>query len=86
MASVTLTATPNGNGYQATLAYSTGVSLSSAEVYPTIEEAIRMAAFKLLRMPKRLEAFDQEAAGSATSGSNVIAFSPAKREDAPQPA
>lgn len=61
MASVTLTATPSGNGYQASLTYSTGVSLSSSQVYPTIEEAISTAAFTLLRMPERLQEFDREA-------------------------
>ncbi|WP_170978424.1 hypothetical protein [Sphingobium sp. MP9-4] len=81
MASVTLSATPNGNGYQATLKYSNGTSFSSAEVYPSIEEAISMAALKLLRMPDRLEAFDREAGAGVDVRSNVVELIP-RRHDA----
>jgi hypothetical protein len=60
MTDVTLTATPRDNGFQATLAYSSGVSISSAETYPTRSEAITAAAIKLLDMPERLDRFDSE--------------------------
>ena len=58
MSSVTLSATPKGNGFQATVTYSNGVGISSAETYPTQAEAITAAALKLLDMPARLEEFD----------------------------
>ena len=60
MASVTLSATPMGNGFQATVSYDGWVSISSAETYPTIAEAISAAAIKMLDMPERLEAMDRE--------------------------
>lgn len=60
MAEMTLSATPKGNGFQATVAMSNGVSISSAESYPSIAEAIQAAAKKLLEMPYRLEALDRE--------------------------
>ena len=56
MTEVKLTATPKGNGYQATVTFPAGVSVSSAESYPTIAEAITAAALKLLEMPERIEA------------------------------
>ncbi len=59
MPTITLSATPKGNGYQATVTFSGGVSISSAETYPTIAEAMTAAALKLLDMPERLEALDQ---------------------------
>lgn len=62
MPTITLSATPKVNCYQATIAFSGGVSMSSAETYPTIAEAMRAAALKLLDMPLRLEALDTEAA------------------------
>jgi len=55
---ITLSATPKGNGYQATVTFPDGVSMSSAETYPTIAEAMTAAALKLLDMPERLEALD----------------------------
>ena len=58
MSSVTLSATPKGNGFQATVTFSNGVGISSLESYPTKAEAITAAAMKLLDMPKRLEEFD----------------------------
>ncbi|MDE8650961.1 hypothetical protein [Novosphingobium album (ex Liu et al. 2023)] len=60
MASVTLSATPKGNGFQATVSYDGCVSINSAETYPTIAEAISAAAIKMLEMPERLEAMDRE--------------------------
>ena len=60
MASVILSATPKGNGFQATVSYDGWVSISSAETYPTMAEAISAAAMKLLDMPERLEAMDRE--------------------------
>ena len=59
MPTITLSATPSGNGYQATLTFSGGVSMSSAETYPTIGEALTAAALKLLDMPERLAALDR---------------------------
>lgn len=61
MGSVTLSATPKGNVFQATVTYSNGVAVSSSESYPTKAEAITAAALKLLDMPERLEQFDREA-------------------------
>ena len=58
MPTITLSATPKGNGYQATVTFSDGVSMSSAETYPTIAEAMTAAALKLLDMRERLEALD----------------------------
>lgn len=58
MNDVTLTATPKGNGYQATVIFPDGVSISSAETFPTVAEAISAAALKLLDMPDRLEKLD----------------------------
>ena len=60
MASVTLSATPKGNGFQATVSYDGWVSISSAETYPTMAEAISAAAIEMLDMPERLEAMDRE--------------------------
>ena len=59
MLTVTLSATPKGNGYQATVTLPDGVSISSAETYPSIAEAITAAALKLLDMPERIEALDR---------------------------
>jgi hypothetical protein len=59
MTEITLSATPKGNGYQATVAFSHGVSISSAETYPSIADAMTAAALKLLDMPERLEALDR---------------------------
>lgn len=59
MTSVTLSATPKGNGFQATVAFPTGASISSAETYPTIAEAITAAALKLLELPERLDEMDR---------------------------
>ncbi len=51
---VQLSATPKGNGFQATITYPDGTSMSSAEAFPTQSEAIMMAATKLLTMQHRL--------------------------------
>ncbi|WP_413991192.1 hypothetical protein ACMDCR_03495 [Labrys okinawensis] len=59
MSTITLSATPKGNGYQATVSFPDGVSMSSAETYPTIAEALTAAALKMLDMPERLEALDK---------------------------
>lgn len=58
MTSVTLSASPSGNGFQAKVSYSNGVSISSAEAFPSKAEAIAAAAVKMLTMPDRLERFD----------------------------
>ena len=60
MTSVTLSATPKGNGFQATITLAGGVSISSAEAFPTRSEAIAAAALKLLDMPNRLEEIDAQ--------------------------
>ncbi len=59
MPTITLSATPKGKGYRATVTFSGGVSMSSAETYPTIAEAMTAAAMKLLDMPERLAALDR---------------------------
>jgi hypothetical protein len=59
MITITLSVTPRGNGYQGTIRFSHGVSISSAETFPTIAEAMTAAALKLLEMPDRLEALDR---------------------------
>lgn len=63
---VRLSATPKGNGFQATIAMPDGVSISSAESFPTEGEAILAAAEKMMQMPDRLErlrAFEAQPAG-----------------------
>lgn len=59
MTTITLSATPKGNGFQATVTFADGVSISSAETYPTIAEAMTAAALKLLNMPERLQRLDR---------------------------
>lgn len=59
MPTITLSATPKGNGYQATVTFPDGVTISSAETYRSIAEAMTAAAMKLLDMPARLEALDR---------------------------
>ncbi|KQW18133.1 hypothetical protein ASC80_22130 [Afipia sp. Root123D2] len=61
MPTIQLSATPKGNGYQATVTFPDGVSISSDETYPSIGEAIAAAAMKLLDMPERLARLDQQA-------------------------
>lgn len=61
MSEVTLSATPKGNGFQATVTFADGVSISSAESFASISEAITAAAIKLLNMPDRIEAIDRGA-------------------------
>ncbi len=58
MTTITLSAAPRGHGYQATVTLPCGVSISSAETYPSIAEAMTAGTMKLLDMPKRLEALD----------------------------
>lgn len=67
---VRLSATPKGNGFQATAALPDGVSISSAESYPTEAEAITAAAVKLLEMPDRLMRATAVEADLAISGSS----------------
>jgi len=67
MTEVTLSAAPKGNGYQATVRFPDGVSLSSSETYPSISEAIAAAAMHLLGMQDRIDALD--AANEEGSGS-----------------
>ena len=59
MGQVTLSATPKGNGFQATVTYPSGVSISSSEAFPTRAEAIAAAALKVLDMPERLTDLDR---------------------------
>jgi hypothetical protein len=58
MPTITLSVT-TGNGSQATVTLPDGISISSAETYPSIAEAMTAAAMKLLNMPERLEALDR---------------------------
>ena len=60
MANVTLSASPMGNGFQAMIAFSSGVSMSSSETYPTESEALTAAASRLLDMPSRIDALYSE--------------------------
>ncbi len=69
MTEVKLSATPKGNGYQATVSFPNGVSISSTETYPTIAEAVAAAALKLLDMTYRLEALDRAGAPARTDKS-----------------
>jgi hypothetical protein len=55
MSRVTLSAVPEGNGFQATVALASGVSVGSTEVFPTKPEAISAAACKFLVTPELLE-------------------------------
>ncbi len=59
MGQITLSATPKGNGFQATVTYPNGVSISSSETFPTQAEAIEAAALKVLDMPERLTDLDR---------------------------
>ena len=68
MTAVTLSATPKGNGYQATVTFPDGVSMNSAETYPTIAEALTAAALKMLDMPDRLELLDRTEEASGDHG------------------
>jgi hypothetical protein len=65
MPTITLSAAPEGNGYQATVTFPDGVSISSTETYPTVAEAMTAAALKLLDMPERLEALDRAETATA---------------------
>ena len=60
MTTVTLSASPKGNGYQATIAFSDGVWINSAEAFPSIGEAVAAAAAKVLDMPGRLADLDRQ--------------------------
>lgn len=62
MPTIQLSATPKDNGYQATVTFPDGVSMSSEETYPTIAEAVTAAAIKLLAMPERLATLDRTGA------------------------
>lgn len=65
---ITLSATPKGNGYQATVIFADGVSMSSAGIYPSITE-VAVGAMKLLNMPDRLEALGTHLYGVVSDGS-----------------
>lgn len=58
MASVTLSASPSSDGFQATVSYSSGLSMASAETWPSEAEALAAAARKMLAMPERLQRLD----------------------------
>ena len=68
MTELTLSATPKGNGYQATVTLPGGVSISSAETYPSVAEAITAAALKVLDMPERLEGISSQQRGFPVEG------------------
>lgn len=59
MGQVTLSATPKGNRFQATVTYPSGVSIRPSEAFPTQAEAIDAAALKVLDMPERLTDLDR---------------------------
>nr|WP_310023147.1 hypothetical protein [Croceicoccus sp. BE223] len=61
-----LTATPKGNGFQATITFSNGVAISSAEAFPSEAEAMLAAAQKLLEMPERIQRLVNEARDADT--------------------
>lgn len=71
MNEVRLNATPKGNGYQATITFPDGVSISSAESFPTIAEAITVAALKLLETPERIAALGSDPAVIVDDGSGT---------------
>lgn len=58
---IRLTATPKGNGFQATITFSNGVAISSAEAFPSEAEAMLAGAQKLLEMPERVQRLVDEA-------------------------
>jgi hypothetical protein len=58
MTTITLSTTPRGNGYRATVTFPDGFSMNSAETYSTIAEAMAAAALKVLDVPERLESLD----------------------------
>ena len=59
MAKIAPSAAPRGHGYQVTIAYSRAVSISSAETFPTLVEAITASAIKMLELPGRTEKIDR---------------------------
>lgn len=63
---IRLTATPKGNGFQATITFSNGVAISSAEAFPSEAEAMLAAAQKLLEMPERIQRLVNEARDADT--------------------
>lgn len=67
MTEIRLLAEPKGNGYQAMVSFPDGVSISSAETYPTTAEAMTAAALKLLEMTDRLEGLDRAEQPAGTS-------------------
>lgn len=80
MSSVTLSATPKGNGFQATITYSDGVVVSSTEAFPSEPEAISAAALKLLEVPDRLERSSQPNSDDRT-GENSFDRAPSNSLD-----
>jgi len=60
MTNITIPALPQGNGSQATIAFSDGVSINAAKALPSIGEAIAAAATKLLEIPDRLANLDRQ--------------------------
>jgi hypothetical protein len=87
MPTITLSATPKGNGFQATVTFpGDSVSISSAETYLTIAEALTAAALKLLDMPERLEAMDRPEPwqlGKSRPTAHLRAGNPPIRDDGP---
>jgi hypothetical protein len=56
---VTLSVTPRGNGFQATICFEGRVTINSSETFPTIAKAITAAAARLLDMPERIADMDR---------------------------
>jgi hypothetical protein len=59
MPTIQLSVTQKDNGFQATVTFPDGVSMSSAETYPSVAEAMTAAARKVLEVPERLAALDR---------------------------
>ena len=59
MAKIALISAPTGNGHQGTIPCSRAVSISSAETFQTLVEAITAAAIKMFEMPERIEEIDR---------------------------
>ena len=58
MVTISLSTTLMATGYQATVTFPDGVSVSSVEIYSSQSEAVTAAAAKLLEMPGRISALD----------------------------
>ena len=76
MTTISLSATPMENGYQATVEFLDCVAVSSAEIYPSISAALTAAAIKLLDMPERLADLDRSPKWLPTETVKIAGISP----------